>query len=60
MKITFDFKKERRKKYEFMRSLPSASRITPMQRRKRTRPIKTTMRRSGRRPSKQPSHLSTE
>ena len=34
---------------------PSASRMTPTQRRKRTRAMKTTMRRSGSRPSKQPS-----
>ena len=38
-------------------ALPSASRMTPTQRRKRTRPMKTTIRRRGRRPSKHPSHL---
>ena len=31
--------------------------MTPTQRRKRTRPMKTTIRRRGRRPSKHPSHL---
>ena len=38
-------------------ALPSASRMTPTQRRKRTRPMKTTIRRRGSRPSKHPSHL---